>query len=164
MKERFISQNEHRFTISIPTDDDPNLIICPHCKKMAKVYIAEEPSKIGYTAKAVCLNCGFNKTRFSTSRSLDWVREDPSDSYFNYPLWLKMSCCGHSLWAFNKRHLDFLERYVRAELREQAKDGTKYYTNSSLSSRLPKWMKSYKNRKKILVAIQKLKVRGQYIT
>ncbi|MGI5171658.1 hypothetical protein ACQEU3_45665 [Spirillospora sp. CA-253888] len=34
------------------------------------------------------------------------------------PLWLQRSCCGHVLWAYNVRHLDLLESYAAAKLRE----------------------------------------------
>lgn len=67
----------------------------------------------------------------------------PFDWYFHRPLWLQTPCCGHILWAYNVEHLDFLERYVRAELRV---DGPL----RRLTSRLPTWIKQAKNREEIL--------------
>jgi len=84
-------------------------------------------------------------------------KENPTDGYFGFDLWLKTSCVGHSLWAFNIKHLEFLESYVSAKLRER-EEGEKFgWHNSSLASRLPKWIKSSKNREALLKALNELK-------
>jgi hypothetical protein len=70
----------------------------------------------------------------------------------DYQLWLRVNCCGHVLWAYNKQHLDFLEGYVTASLRERQPN-----INQSLASRLPYWIKSTKNREQLIKGIQKLK-------
>jgi hypothetical protein len=67
-------------------------------------------------------------------------------------LWLKTNCCGNTLWAYNKEHLDFLESYVSASIREQVPN-----INKSLASRLPTWIKSAKNRETVLKCINKLR-------
>jgi len=61
----------------------------------------------------------------------------------------------------NKRHLDFLETFVRAELRGNPRVELGY-ANSSLASRLPQWIKADKNRKALLEAIDKLWIKGLY--
>jgi len=155
-KKRYIDQREHRFTISKPTASDPTLIVCPKCNKMAKVILTDKQPEIGYKAKAVCSSCGFSNEKTSTERAFYWQEEEPSDGYFDYRLWLKTSCCGNSLWAFNIRHLELLENYVTAELRENPKDENGY-ANASITSRLPKWIKFSKNREQVLSCIQKLK-------
>lgn len=48
-------------------------------------------------------------------------------------------------------HLDFLERYVAAGLREQEPG------NASLASRLPAWIKSRKNRAAVLRGLHRLR-------
>ncbi|MDY6934102.1 MAG: hypothetical protein SVZ03_07755 [Spirochaetota bacterium] len=63
------------------------------------------------------------------------------------------------MWAFNIRHLEFLESYVSARLREREKDERLGWHNSSLASRLPKWLKPAKNREAILKAIYELKAK-----
>jgi len=155
-KKRYIDQREHRFTISEPIASDPTLIVCPKCFKMAKVIFAVEQPEIGYTVKAVCTNCGFSNEKTTTEKTFYWQDDEPSDGYFDYRLWLKTSCRGNSLWAFNIRHLELLENFVTAELKENPKD-EHGYANSSIASRLPKWIKSSKNRKQVLSCIQKLK-------
>ena len=155
-KTRFFDGREHRFTISVPTDDDPTLVVCPKCKKMAKVFLTQKQPELGDSVKVICSSCGYTKEKEATERSCDWYGEDPTDSYFGYSLWLKIACCGHSLWAFNIRHLDLLQNYVIAELRERKQD--EYgYSNSSIASRLPSWIKSAKNRKELTQAISKLR-------
>ncbi len=74
------------------------------------------------------------------------------DWYFQEPLWLQTECCGETLWAYNEKHLEFIENYVAAKLRARIPN-----QNRSLASRLPKWIKSAKNRDEILKAIGKLK-------
>jgi hypothetical protein len=55
------------------------------------------------------------------------------------------------LWAYNAEHLNFLRRYVSAELRERL-----VMRNTSLASRLPKWIKSAKNRDAALKGLDRL--------
>jgi DNA-directed RNA polymerase subunit RPC12/RpoP len=75
------------------------------------------------------------------------------DPWFGLPLWLQMRCCGEVLWARNPSHLDFLENYVVARLRERAPN-----QNGSTVSRLPKWMKSAKHREELAAAIARLRL------
>ena len=155
-KKRYIDYREHRFSISEPTPSDPTLIVCPKCTKMARVILYDQQPEIGYIVKAVCTHCGFTNQKTGAERAFYWHEEEPSDGYFGYRLWLKTPCCGNSLWAFNIRHLELIESYVMAEIRENPKDGLGY-ANSSIASRLPKWIKSSKNREQVLSCIHKLK-------
>ncbi len=132
---------------------DEFLVVCPKCKSAAKVTSPETNSekltdKLFAPRKVLCLSCLFrdtwNKGQLSIGGNFDW--------YFRLPLWLQIPCCGEILWAYNYKHLDFIEKYVSAKLRER-----KPFSNKSLASRLPKWIKSAKNRKEILKAIAKLK-------
>lgn len=72
---------------------------------------------------------------------------------FGLSLILQTECKGNVLWAYNQRHLEFLENYVDAQHRER-----KPNSNGSLASRLPTWLKSAKNRDAVLKAIGKLKM------
>jgi hypothetical protein len=78
----------------------------------------------------------------------------PVDPFFGLPLWLQAGCCGgRTLWAFNRRHLDLLEAYVGAKLRERcASPGS-----SSMLARLPAWVKSAKHRDEVLRTISRLR-------
>jgi len=137
------------------------LVVCPKCASMAKVVIDEaEFAKLptrrllkfrnNFFAprRLICLNClhrdFWKGTQITTGASVDW--------YFRLPLWLQISCCGETLWAYNQKHLEMLENYVAAKLRERTVKG-----RNSFLSKLPKWIKSAKNRDEILKGIVKLK-------
>lgn len=146
-KERFRDEGELVYEFI-----DEFLVECPRCSKKAQVILAKEYEvqkiRLFDPRKLVCLNCSHvelsdgKKTIGGTA--LDW--------YFGRPLWLQISCCGNTLWAYNKRHLEFLEKYVSAKLRERVPK-----VNKSVASRLPNWIKSAKNREDVLKAIGKLK-------
>ena len=71
-------------------------------------------------------------------------------------LWLSVPCCGETLWAYNRAHLAEIRAYVEAGLRERATGEVNSLRNSTMISRLPKWLKSRKNRAAILKAIDRL--------
>jgi hypothetical protein len=156
MKERFQDTGEGLYQFT-----DLFLVKCPHCGKCARVLLKEDitgprpedtgkPRRPGYILLAprrlVCAQCGYTR---------DWAGKKVgssglTDYYFQEPLWLQMPCCNEILWAFNERHLDFLEGYVRAELREGHGHGT-------VASKLPRWIMSAKNREAILHCVEKLR-------
>ncbi len=132
---------------------DEFLVVCPKCNGMAKVVpvaIGSEKinSKLFAPRNLICLTCvhrdSWKSGEIGIGASFDW--------YFRLPLWLQISCCGKTLWAYNEAHLDFLGNYVAAKLRERTPN-----INKSLASRLPQWIKSAKNREEILKAIGKLR-------
>ena len=58
---------------------------------------------------------------------------------------------GKTVWAYNSAHLAEIKRFVSAQLREYGAS-----TNSSFASRLPAWIKSARNRGKVLAAIMRI--------
>jgi hypothetical protein len=133
------------------------LVVCPKCARMAKVVIDEAEfaklptrklekfrNKFSAPRRLICLSCvhrdSWKGTQILTGASIDW--------YFRLPLWLQISCCGETLWAYNQKHLEMLENYVAAKLRER---------RNSFLSKLPKWLKSAKNCDEVLKAIAKLR-------
>ncbi|WP_445281982.1 hypothetical protein [Streptomyces sp. DSM 118148] len=79
----------------------------------------------------------------------------PIGPYFQRPVWLQASCRGNVLWAYNLRHLDLLETYVQAKLRERGE--LVPWAPMSLVERLPTWLKTAKNRTEILRTIKCLR-------
>lgn len=161
MKKRF--ENQHRMLESFGYEF---LVVCPHCSGKSKVISIGDssPYRTGITRRFLCLHCGTTKERVPKNNSFNQSRISYSDQwtdgfiniggafdwYFGYPLYLQISCCGHTLWAYNLEHLEYLKNYVQAELREHHP----YYL--SVESRLPSWMKSAKNREEVSKAIVKL--------
>lgn len=130
------------------------LVECPHCKKCANVKfdISARPPIRTY----VCAHCGHSDRRTVNSLpaytyAKDWNKR--------LGLWLQTPCSGHVLWALNERHLEFLELYVAAELRERRQRQEHGWSNQSLASRLPRWLTSAKNRDEALRGLQRLKDR-----
>ena len=121
------------------------IIHCPKCQKKAFIEKVDKKSNNLFSMEILyCNYCGYNKkgTLIFDNKS------------FN--LWLKTECDGKELWAFNEEHLKYLKEYVQAKLRERKKDEKLGWSNKSLESRLPNWIRSTKNREKVLKGIEKL--------
>ncbi len=97
----------------------------------------------------VCHGC---KTK--NSAEIKWFTggAQGTDSIFGCKLLLSLEVKGELFWALNEKHLDYLEDYVRSDLRERIPN-----QNGSLPSRIPKWVKNAKNRDNILKCIQQLR-------
>lgn len=119
---------------------DNVLVECPRCKNCANMTWVPMKS----IPKLVCEKCGLV--------TVSPVASYGGPEFCGVSLWLKTGCCSNTLWAYNKEHLDFLENYVRASIREQLPN-----INQSLVSRLPTWIKSGKNRESVLKCINNLK-------
>ena len=83
------------------------------------------------------------------------TRNLPYEPSFGLRLQFQASCRGHTLWAFNPRHLRFLREFVSADVRERIPN-----RNATLASRLPAWLKEGKNRRAILKAIASMERRA----
>lgn len=123
---------------------------CPVCTKKAT-------AKSDFEAKTVrlfCLHCGFNKeisTLINTKASIEMA----AHTFFDTTLWLKASFKNEVFYAYNDRHLEYLERYITATLREH-KDRTHF----TLLEKLPKFYHEAKNREGLLKIIAKLKTKS----
>lgn len=107
--------------------DNYRIVECPKCSKPVDLF----------GSRFSCKNCGFIK---------DYNGFSDLENY------LKINCCNNTLWAINLQHLDFIEDYVSAKIRTRTPN-----INKSLASRLPQWVKNYKNRDQILKCIKKLR-------
>jgi len=142
------------------------LVRCPQCKRCAEVTIKGVNPLQPSAVRLVCGHCGYSKqvqqdviqTTWRKGRyRMDYAIGGAYDWYFKTPLWLRTPCAGHELWANNADHLEFLEEYVRASIREDSANRLRAIRNSSLASRLPGWIKSAKNRDKLDQGLKKLR-------
>jgi len=149
MRRRFMDERR-----SLGDFTDKLLVVCPGCGACAHV----APREPGQSAlfdprRMVCPTCGhikeWEQDAYDEKSGLTWSM-DPQ-------LWLRIPCCGEVLWAYNWRHLQFIEDYVGAVLREHTRDPTHGWSNQSLANRLPKWLKEAKNREEVLKAIARLR-------
>ena len=135
MNEQWFQENkENRLSISTPTKDDPALVCYPKCQSKAVVTINNDEARLS------CPSCGYHQVKLAGHRTFYWSAENSTDSYFGANLWLQTDCVGESLWAFDKRHLEYLEDFVSAKHRQRNLNSDTWM-NSSLASRLPNGLK-----------------------
>ncbi len=126
---------------------------CSYCASELEVMISNVNEK-KETIAVKCPNCGQTENYSPRNVIQEWKYKStgkPSESYFGLPLWLTDNFRGEFFWAFNYDHLEYLKKYISAELRE--KNGRTHWT---MVEKLPGWMKSGKNREKILKLIIEL--------
>ncbi|MFP8905020.1 hypothetical protein [Streptomyces atacamensis] len=155
----------HRFRDRRHTRYDflgPVLVTCPACGAQARVVrIPHEPGHPLYPALAprrlVCRACALSRTWKGGGpvfhRSPGGTARDP---YFGVPLRLQTRTRHGLLLAHNPEHLDLIERYVRASLRERA-HWHDIGTEKTLVASLPVWIKRGRNRDEVLRAVGRVR-------
>lgn len=122
-------------------------IICPSCAKKAITIVDFETCE----AKLYCTHCCYIK-KTTTKFRKDGSIVVAAHRYFQAELWLQWSFKNDVFWAYNDKHLEYLERYISATLREH-KDRTGF----TILEKLPKFYHEAKNREALLKIISKLK-------
>ncbi len=139
---------------------DKILVVCPQCHRCALNLRFDTSSRNLFAPRRlVCHHCGLAREWADTVVASLEYNDPPLDNYFHVPLWLSVPCANHILWAYNQRHLEVIEAFVTAQLRERTRDPKYGWANTSLTSRLPKWIGSARNRTTVLKALAQLKVR-----
>ncbi|MDG4829945.1 hypothetical protein O7627_11605 [Solwaraspora sp. WMMD1047] len=151
---------------SLITYTDLVYVLCPACGGQATVVPRPGlPALRYYTElrfrprRLVCSQCGATRdwvapqTQRNGGALIGVALSGPKDPFFGRPLWLQTPCCGHLLWAYNASHLDVLQSYVAADVRERIGPA------SSMLGRLPAWIKKANHRSEVLRSIDRL--RGQ---
>ncbi|MCC7423075.1 MAG: hypothetical protein IT428_22595 [Planctomycetaceae bacterium] len=139
---------------------DDILVRCPDCSGCARLLGLANPDRpsIREGSRFVCLGCAsFRDWSLRRSRSIPGPGAGPTLHGFELSLWLPRPCCGEVLWAYNARHLTFLQNYVAAPLRNRRPLKQVPLSNKSLESRLPRWMLSAKNRRTVLHGLKTLR-------
>jgi hypothetical protein len=133
---------------------DEYLVVCPQCDACAQILPLDADSQNLFDPRRVtCTVCSYSKDWQGTSVGIGGYA---CDGYFGLSLWLQTELSDGILWFHNLRHLQYVEAFVRATVRERRTDlhGCR---NASVISRLPNWVKAAKNRRHILKAIDSLK-------
>jgi hypothetical protein len=133
---------------------DDILVVCPRGRHRAIVVPqrSQVTSAWLWPRRLVCPHCAHTA---GWTPSDGWSWGGPVDPFFRLPLWLQTPCrTGHTLWAFNRRHLDLLHAFASATLRER---GSGPSGGLTLVARLPTWMTSAKNRHQVLRSIDRLR-------
>jgi hypothetical protein len=124
------------------------LVVCPKCGGCAR-----DAAREGGHRRLSCTGCAH------VADLLPEGKYKSMRSHFGLPLWLSAPCCGEVLWAYNREHLDFIEAYVGATLREPVRNPEWGWRNQSLASRLPRWMKLATHREEILRTVHELRAK-----
>lgn len=157
----------------------PALVRCPRCDACARAVPVEDGRRS--VVRLSCPSCALNREGISggpgggelrlgpIEKGADW-RDPVTGAITPWPdtpdqihqLWLRASCCGGELlWAANEDHLDYLEAYLAASLRERPEAVIspmgRRWVGKGLSWQLPDWMKSAKHRDEVLATIAKLR-------
>ncbi len=122
------------------------LVVCPSCAKKAIAKVNFETK----TARLFCTSCGYNKE--TTTAISNGTINTAANHYFQAELWLQTPFKNEIFWAYNDKHLEYLECYISATIREH-KDRTGF----TLLEKLPKFYHEAKNREGLLKIIAKLK-------
>jgi hypothetical protein len=149
--------------LRLPSFSGEILVRCPRCDARAAIRPevrpeAENRAQPWGPRRLTCPSCGL-ADRWTMPRSADdryGIPPEfggPDDPYFGIPLWLATVCGGHVLWAYNVEHLDLLESYVSARLRERGS----VPGSMSLVERLPAWIKDGRHRRQVLSGIRRLR-------
>ena len=161
---RFVDDGRSLWNFDLWNTADSFWVVCPGCTSRATV----DP-ETHHDVRFVCVQCGRSEIWQNRGRgAVLFARHAASfspgtigigaavDWYFHYPLWLQTSCCGEVLWVYNLAHLAWLRQFVQAKQRTRVYNPEHGWSNRSVASRLPKWLKLAKNRDAILRAIDKL--------
>lgn len=139
---------------------DEVLVECPGCGGRAVVRLRPlgesrraGPFVANHEATLACPACGRSARRSAFVRFLN----GPADPVFELPVWLRVRCGGNTLWAYNERHLEALEAFVRATLRERRPHPELGWRNASWTSRIPRWISAARNREMVLQGIARLR-------
>ncbi|MFT4076617.1 MAG: hypothetical protein QM647_13930 [Asticcacaulis sp.] len=127
------------------------LVECPACHGRAEVRRSSEPGK----RRLTCTACFHARNILPRDKGI--TTYPPTANICNgHPLWLEAETRLGKFYAFNFEHLDHIAAYVAAPLR-RVDFGPVTFRNSSVSSRLPLWVKVAKNRGEVLKIIDRLR-------
>lgn len=126
---------------------------CGHQWLMPCLHYASPPASLPEHLTATCPACK-RQTEVSVAMSRELPQDRCIDPHFGLPLRLTTPTRHGTVWAYNRRHLAALDAFVNADLRETQGSN---YSNHTLFSVLPKWMKLAKHRSEIAKALLKLR-------
>jgi len=168
---------------------DDVLVACPRCRRRAHIKRFTDEAPRYFSFRLTCAHCGCSRDNLEGYGYRGDEIQPRSALYMGHSLWLKCSARGHCLWALNQCHLNYLEAYIAATLRERvmsrsvisvmdpkfgilfkARDETirenfvidqngRVRNGYHVVSRLPTWMVLKSNRQHVLRGFEKLRKR-----
>jgi hypothetical protein len=145
MAEKRMQVRKHLTLEQFMPPDHPILIECEKCGQCATLRqftFPRDKRSVVRMGECSCLHCGRR-----------WSEKVGPDFMTRGPLWLRMPCHKNVLWILNRPHLEFLEEFIGAELREERME---HVSSRRLSAALPRWMLVGKSRNDVLRCLRKL--------
>ena len=139
--------------------------LCESCGRYYNVPILDRRRQTFPVLRVPCPYCGFvmpgrvEKTRQPYGYSYGVGIEKGRDPLFGFELWFLTEFDGKPVWALNREHLAYLIGYLSAGLREKPLNWSGGRTQANT---LPTFMKTAKNRERLVKQLQKLQQKGTY--
>lgn len=129
---------------------------CFRCGGMLPKRIAAKPRfhKGKATGRAKCPSCGHIHD-YPVALAAEPLSAG-IDPFFGYPVYLSVPVGRWTLWAWNLRHLEWLEAWISASLRERRPPSYHF----TMMARLPQWMKRASNRQAVLKGLARLRAKA----
>ena len=129
--------------------------LCPKCGRYYRVDIDEESKQHFPALRVACPFCGHmtagkvHRTRqgFTSYSEVQNGREP----FFGFELWFLAYLGRKAVWALNREHLNYLIDYLSADLRQKPAG---YFSQHAQADHLPTFMKTAKNRERIVKLLQ----------
>ena len=125
-------------------------VACPSCqrKAIARNYPEQQ------TARLLCTSCGLSRScpTTETVAGVTTSVRQAAHSYFGAALWLQHPFKNEVFWAYNAKHIAYLEQYISARLRQHSNR-----SHFTLLEKLPKFYHAAGNREDLMKIIQRLK-------
>lgn len=128
---------------------------CSMCSKKAERIIMpniKTPKDNLFIDNSICLKCN-NIIKNQDIETIFYKTNNSNlEKYLNYNLWLQGDIKGNIFWAYNYEHLNHLKNFIEAKIREKIEE--RYFM--TITEKLPKFIKSSKNRDRLLKLIEEL--------
>lgn len=129
---------------------------CENCGKYYRVDIEDMAKHHFPVLHVACPYCGATMPGevHKTAQAFSYAAEirNGKDPWFGLELWFLASFQGKPVWALNREHLAYLIDYLSADLREK----TLGSPQRTQADHLPTFMKTAKNRERIVKLLRKL--------
>ena len=129
--------------------------LCPKCGRYYRVDIDEESKQHFPALRVACPFCGHMTAGkvHRTRQGFTYYSEvqNGREPFFGFELWFLSYLGRIAVWALNSEHLNYLFVYLSADLRQKPAG---YFSQHAQADHLPTFMKTAKNRERIVKLLQ----------
>ena len=129
--------------------------LCPKCGRYYRVDNDEESKQHFPAVRVACPFCGHMTAGkvHRTRQGFTYYSEvqNGREPFFGFELWFLAYLGRKAVWALNREHLNYLIDYLSADLRQKPAG---YFSQHAQADHLPTFMKTAKNRERIVKLLQ----------